>query len=68
MLALFIRVIASWLGVSPYSRPMRIIHGLTDWLLGPLRRVIPPFGMFDLTPLVAYLMLWLARSLVLGWL
>jgi YggT family protein len=66
MLALFVRVIASWVGVSPYSRPMRVVHGLTDWLLDPLRRVIPPLGALDLTPLVAYLMLSLARWFVLG--
>jgi YggT family protein len=66
MLALFVRVIASWIGVSPYSRPMRVVHWLTDWLLDPLRRVIPPLGAFDLTPLVAYLMLALARWFVLG--
>ena len=66
MLALFVRVIASWIGVSPYSRPMRVVHGLTDWLLDPLRKVIPPVGAFDLTPLVAYLMLALARWFVLG--
>lgn len=65
MLALFIRVIASWFGVSPYSRPMRIVYGLTDWLIDPLRRVVPPFGMIDVTPLVAYLVLVLARWIVL---
>jgi len=66
MLALFVRVIASWIGASPYSKPMRVVNGLTDWLLDPLRRLLPPLGAFDLSPLVAYLMLWLARSFVLG--
>jgi YggT family protein len=66
MLALFLRVVASWFGVSPYSRPMRIAYGLTDWIIDPLRRVIPPLGMVDITPLVAYLMLILARRLLLG--
>jgi YggT family protein len=65
-LALFIRIIASWIGWSSYSRPMRIVHALTDWLLEPLRRVIPPLGMIDLSPLVAYLMLALARWFVMG--
>ena len=68
MLAIFARVIASWLGISPYSRPMRVVHALTDWLIDPLRRVIPPIGMFDITPIVAYFMLMLARNLVMGWL
>jgi YggT family protein len=62
----FIRVIASWLGISSYSRWMRPVVFLTEWLLGPLRRLIPPLGMFDISPLVAWLLLILARSLVLG--
>jgi YggT family protein len=68
MLCIFIRVVASWFGVSPYARPMRVVHALTDWLIEPLRKVIPPFGMIDLTPIVAYFMLYLARGLLLGWL
>jgi YggT family protein len=61
-----IRVIASWLGISSYAWWMRPIVFLTDWLLEPLRRLIPPLGMFDISPLVAWLLLILARSLVLG--
>lgn len=60
--ALFIRVISSWFAVSPYSWPMRLVFGLTNWLIEPLRKVIPPFGMIDVTPMVAYLMLWLAQG------
>jgi YggT family protein len=66
MLALFIRVVSSWIGASPHSRVMRVVHALTDWLLDPLRRILPPFGMIDLSPLVAYLMLSLARWFLLS--
>jgi YggT family protein len=64
--ALFVRIISSWFGISPYSRPMRVVYGLTDWLLDPLRKVIPPLGPFDLSPIVAYLMLSLARWFLLS--
>jgi YggT family protein len=64
--ALFVVVIASWVGISPYGRIMRIAHGLTSWLLDPLRRVLPPFGMFDLSPLVAYFLLYLAERALIG--
>lgn len=60
--ALWVRVLSSWFSISRYSRPMRIVYGLTDWLVEPLRRVLPPLGMFDLSPFVAYLMLVLAQS------
>ena len=66
MISIFIRVIGSWFGASPYSRFMRVVHGLTDWLLDPLRRVIPPIGMIDISPMVAYLMLLLARGFVMS--
>ena len=66
MLALLVRVIASWFGISPYSKWMRVVYGLTDWLIEPLRKVIPPIGMIDVTPIVAYFMLYLARMLLLG--
>jgi YggT family protein len=64
-LAIMVRVIASWLALSPYSRFMRVINGLTDWLVDPIRRVLPPLGMFDFSPLVAYFVLYLAEQLVM---
>jgi YggT family protein len=68
MMALFIRVIASWLSLSPYSRFMRVIAHLTDWLINPIRRIFPPMGMIDFSPMVAWLALWLARGIVLSFL
>jgi YggT family protein len=65
MAAILIRVIASWIGISPYSRWMRPIMGLTDWLIDPIRRLMPPMGMIDLSPMVAWLILWIARGVVL---
>jgi YggT family protein len=65
-LALLVRVISSWLPISPYSRWVRWSYTLTDWLLAPLRRIIPPLGMVDITPLVAYLILaWILEPVVL---
>jgi len=66
IVAVFIRVAASWFGLSPYSKPMRVVYGLTSWLIEPLRKVIPPVGMFDITPMIALILLWLARGLVVG--
>lgn len=61
-LALLVRVVTSWFGVSPYARWMRPVVFLTDWLLEPLRRILPPFGPFDLSPIVAWFLLRIARS------
>ena len=66
MAALLIRVIASWFGIGPYNRWMRPIVALTGWLIDPIRRVLPPFGMIDFSPMVAWLVLYLVRGFVLG--
>lgn len=64
--ALIVRVIASWLGMFRYSRWMRPVYALTDWLVEPIRRVVPPIGMFDVSPLVALLVLWGLRYILLA--
>ncbi len=65
-LALMVRVIGSWFGLSPYSKLGRVVGALTDWLLDPIRRVLPPIGgMIDLSPLVAYFLLQIARGALL---
>ena len=66
-IALLVRVVASWINISPWSRWVRWSFVLTEWMLAPLRRLVPPMGMFDVTPLVAYFILWLlARLLGVG--
>ena len=65
--AIFVRVIASWLGVSPYNRWMRPVVVATDWIIQPIRRVLPPLGMFDMSPMVAWLILYLIRGFLVSW-
>ncbi len=66
-IALIVRVISSWVRISEYSRWIRWTVPLTEWLLRPLRNLIPPLGgMIDLSPLVAFLLLAILRSVLLG--
>lgn len=66
-LALVVRVISSWVRISEYSRWIRWTIPLTEWLLRPLRRLIPPIGgMIDLSPLIAFFVLVIAKSLLLS--
>jgi YggT family protein len=63
-LALIVRVIVSWIGMR-YSWWARLSYTLTDWLVKPIARVLPPFGMMDFSPLVAYLVLYVVEIGVL---
>ena len=64
MLALFVRVISSFLPISPYSKWVRWSYGSTEWFMAPLRRIVPPFGQLDFTPIVAYILLRIVAGIV----
>jgi YggT family protein len=64
-LSLLVRVISSWIRVSPYSRWVRWAYTLSEPMLRPLRGIIPSLGMIDITPIVAFFALSLLQSLLL---
>jgi YggT family protein len=65
-LFIIIRIIFSWGMLSYTNRVMRFLVDVTEPLLGPLRRMIPPLGWVDISPLVAILILWLFQQAVAG--
>lgn len=64
--ALLVRVLSSWFPRFAESPWIRWTHGVTEWLLRPLRRIIPKIGMIDITPIVAYFILVVAEGLVMS--
>jgi YggT family protein len=64
--ALIVRVIAAWFGAFRYSKWIRPAYLLTDWLVEPIRRVVPPLGAMDVSPIVAWLVLMLGRTILLS--
>jgi YggT family protein len=62
--AIIIRVLLSWLRVSYYHPVARFFIQITEPVLAPLRRYIPPMGGLDFTPMVALLILWIVERLV----
>jgi YggT family protein len=65
-LLIFIRIIFQWGMVSSVNRVMRFLARATDPLLVPLSRMIPPLGMFDISPIIAFLILWLFQAAIAG--
>jgi YggT family protein len=43
---------------------MRFLIRLTEPLLAPLRRMLPTVGMFDVSPIVAFLIVWICQTAV----
>jgi YggT family protein len=58
-------VLVSWV-LSPYHEVRQFLDRLVRPLLDPVRRIVPPVGGLDLSPLVLLIALDLARRLVVG--
>lgn len=59
--ALFIailgRVLMSWVDPTGSSRISQILFDITEPILAPIRNVVPSIGMFDISPIIAMLLL-----------
>ncbi|CAA6817925.1 MAG: Integral membrane protein YggT, involved in response to extracytoplasmic stress (osmotic shock) [uncultured Thiotrichaceae bacterium] len=66
IIALIIQAIISWVGSAHGNPIVPILNSLTDPLLRPVRRVIPPVAMVDLSPLVVILGLQIVLILLNG--
>lgn len=54
---LIIRIVLSWINHNPYQPVIRFIYEITEPYLGLFRRIIPPLGPVDLSPIAAFLVL-----------
>ena len=65
LFSILIQVILSWVSPGNYNPAIGVIHSLTEPLLGPARRVIPPIGGIDLSPMVVMVGLYLLQMLLI---
>ena len=63
--AVFARAILSWFDSGNYNSASSILQTLTEPLLGMCRKIIPDLGGIDLSPLVALVILQLAKMMIL---
>ncbi|HEX2692609.1 MAG TPA: YggT family protein [Gemmatimonadaceae bacterium] len=63
-LALIVRVVSSWLPISPYSGWIRWSYALSEPILAPMRRIVPAMGGIDFTPILAYFVLNIVQSIL----
>ena len=67
--AIIIRVLLTWIpGLSPYNPVVRVLASITDPILEPARRLIPPIGMIDISPIVVLFVLQVVREFLVRFL
>jgi YggT family protein len=64
--AIVVRALLSWFPLSPRNRFVEFVARITDPLIQPVRRVVPPLGMLDLSSMIVivvlYVMIYVVRS------
>lgn len=65
LLLILARIIISWLPQLRYNQISEIVFSLTEPILGPFQRIIPPIGMIDISPMVAIITLSIAQQILL---
>jgi len=64
--AVFIQVILSWLNPDPYNPVIGILNSLTAPILRPARKLIPPTGGLDFSPIVALISLVFIKLVIIN--
>ncbi|MEZ5312863.1 MAG: YggT family protein [Thermoanaerobaculia bacterium] len=61
---IIIRALLSWVNPDPYNPIVRLLVGITEPVLRPLRKLAPPhkMGGLDLSPMIAILLIQLIRN------
>jgi len=65
LFAILIQVILSWINPGAYNPATSLLHSLTEPLLGPARRMLPPLSGLDLSPMVVMIGLVLLKMLLI---
>jgi YggT family protein len=65
VLLVFISVILSYF-MDPYHPIRRGVDNIVGPMLAPIRRVVPPLGMLDFSPLVLILLIQLVKGLIVS--
>jgi len=72
ILAMIVRAFASWFRLDERYAIIRFLARITDPFIDPIRRIVPPIGMFDMAFIIAFFMLRTLQILLLqalprGW-
>ncbi len=65
-IVLLIRIVLSWVPHNPYNQAIRFLYKITDPVLNPVRKLIPPFKGIDFSPIIVFFALGILKQLISG--
>ena len=64
MLLVIVRIVSSWVPFVKESRFIWTVYSLTEPVMAPFRQIIPPIGMFDLSPVILIFLMNIVKSAI----
>jgi YggT family protein len=64
-LLIFARVIISWVRIDPYHPLVQFLYNVTEPVLAPIRRLMPGGMMLDFSPMIALVVIFALRQLLI---
>ncbi|HOW35705.1 MAG TPA: YggT family protein [Candidatus Omnitrophota bacterium] len=58
---ILIRALISWVNPDPYNTIVQFLYRVTEPILQPIRRILPPMGI-DISPIIAFLIIVFLQS------
>ncbi|MCF6157458.1 MAG: YggT family protein [wastewater metagenome] len=65
-IALLIRIVLSWVPHNPYNQAVQFLYKITDPVLNPVRKLIPPFRGIDFSPVIVFVGLGILKRIVVS--
>ena len=66
MVIVIIRVVLSWIRPDPHNPFVQVIYKLTEPVLAPIRRIVPPIGgTIDISPIILFFLIYVIIGLIL---
>ncbi|MBI4972169.1 MAG: YggT family protein [Candidatus Omnitrophica bacterium] len=62
---ILIRALLSWVNPDPFNPIVQFLERVTEPVLAPIRKIIPPMGM-DFSPLIAALAIYFIKIFIVG--
>lgn len=66
--AVLIRALLSWVNPDPYNKVVQFIVKVTEPVMAPARRLIPPISGIDISAILVLVALDFGRRMLVGWL
>lgn len=63
--AIIARILLSWFKTNPGGRFSQFLYNTTEPVLRIARRILPPIGMMDFSPILALILMDVIRGLIL---